>query len=172
MLFNYRGRHGLEPTAKQNELPAINSPSAGDDEKTTWGWFNTLRCNNGMISLPLRCATCVCASCLLCLYLWVPSAVITFVVPWWQRWIINWQRRLLNLSILLFTHQSSSWTLCFWSHHLRSDGASSGLKKKIQWSQLAFFSFFYPGWCHNKGWNVGHYVTRRKLLLSEIIVTH
>lgn len=33
---------------EKKPTPGINSPSAGNDEKTTWGWFNTLWCNNGM----------------------------------------------------------------------------------------------------------------------------
>lgn len=140
-MFNYRSCYGLEQTAMKKTPLAINLASAGDHEKTTWGWFNTLWSNNVMISLLLSCAS-VCL-CFVCLYICmstlcnscVPSAptvsggnAIVFIVLRWRRRIIHWHHTLLNLSILPSTHQSNSWAHCLWSHPVISDSTGTGLK--------------------------------------------
>lgn len=146
VLFNYRSCDGLQQTAMQNKPLAINSPSAGNDEKTTWGWFNALWSNNVMTYPPLRRASVslwCCAFVAVCLdlcmsglcYCCVPGApaanagnAIVFIVQRRQRWIIHWQRTLLNFGLLRSAHRSASWTHCLWSHHVMS-----GRKKPLDY---------------------------------------
>lgn len=131
-LFNYRSRCGLK-TMSDTPL-AIHLPSAGDDEKTTWGWFNTLWCNNVMTGLQLRGRRIVHTS----VWWYVGSVglscsisgrnVIVFIVSGWRRRIIHRCCTVLHLCFCLPTHQSSSWTL--WFHPLTSDSSATGPSNK------------------------------------------
>lgn len=156
---------GAEQTDMQNKLPPINSPSAGKDEKTTWGWFNALWSDNGMTSL-LLCCTSVCLWIVLSMFISLCSQcsnnklvnVIAFTVRHWQRWIIDWQSTILNLGILPTPHQSSRWPHCLWSHHPNSHRGGAGWKTPSA-NQTALLPLFltlwmqqiigkFRSWCH------------------------
>lgn len=84
---------GLKEMAIESTPLVINSPSAGNDENTTWGWFN-IRWSNYALSYHPPC--CVFCGPRLHVNFLNPKAsaqsvsnTIMFIVQQWQRWIIQ-----------------------------------------------------------------------------------